>query len=367
MTVDRHFTTVELHKKYGNYKIFLFFYHLCFCFLAYYLRLVRGISDSHFYWGTTIDITRHSWLDFADYGANFILFLNYPLIRFGFPFWLGFVLYGILGFLGILQWIKFTEKIIGSLYFRGINFLPFIYFLPNLHYWTATLGKEPIVFLAIATIFNYIVDFKEKLFYLVIAFLLLLLIRPHIALLLFFSLLVILLFQKKYSVKRKLVFLIPSITLLSVLLYMVFQLTLIKYFSWSRILYSNHYSVLSFRNSRSYVPMLDYTVWYKFFSFNFRPLFFDSNSIWAFFASLENCTILILHLLTLLVLLLYYKKIIFPEWAKVVLLFSLVFSLVYIQRYANLGIFMRTKIMFQPFLIVVFVSIVKQSLSLKNQ
>ncbi len=366
MIVDRHFSIVELYKKKGDYKIILFFYHLCFCFLAYHLRVVRGISDSHFYWAQNIDIRNHCWLDFADYGANFILFLNYPFLRFGFPFWFGFILYGIIGFLGILQWIKFTERIIGGIYFKGYNFLPFIFFLPNLHYWTATLGKEPIVFLAIAMIFNFIVDFKGKLFHVVIAFLFLLLIRPHVALIFLFSLLVILLFQKKYSVNRKLVFLISFFTLLIVLLYMVFQLTMIKYVSWNRILYSNHFSVLSFRNSRSYVPMLDYSVWYKFFSFNFRPLFFDSNSIWAFFASLENCLILLLHLVTLVVILLYYKNIIFPEWMKVVLLFSLVFSLVYIQRYANLGIFMRTKIMFQPFLLVGFIYIIQQCLKIRK-
>ena len=364
MIWDSRFILVRLYEKFGKYKLLLFFYHLAFSFLAYYLRIRRGISDSHFYWAQHTTLKNHSWFDYADYGANFILFLNYPLLQLGVPFWFGFVLYGIIGYLGILQWIAFSEKVIGLLYFRGFNFLPLIFFLPNLHYWTATLGKEPIVFLSLATLFNFVVDFKGKILPIALAFLFLLLIRPHVALLFLFSLLLILLFQKNYSLKRKIIFSIVSFSLFSVLFSMVFRLATVKYWDWNRIVYSNDYSVLSFRNSGSYVPMLDYSLWYKLFSFNFRPLFFDSNSIWAFFASLENSFILLMHLLVLFILLFYYKKIYFPEWMKIVVLFTLIFCLVYVQRYANLGIFMRTKIMYEPFLLVRLLLIIKNYFNL---
>ena len=366
MIWDSRFILIRLYEKFGKYKLLLFFYHLAFSFLAYYLRIRRGISDSHFYWAQHITITNHSWFDYADYGANFILFLNYPLLRLGVPFWFGFVLYGFIGYLGILQWIAFSEKIIGGIYYKGCNFLPLIFFLPNLHYWTATLGKEPLVFFALATLFNFIVDIKGKKILVVFAFFLLLLIRPHVALLFLFSLLLVFLFQKHYSIKSKVIFLLSSLTLLPVLLYMVFKLTMIKNWSWSRIVYSNNYSILSFRNSGSYVPTLDYSIWYKLFSFNFRPLFFDSTSIWTFFASLENSFLLSLHFLTLLIFLKYYKKIYFPVSLKIVFLFSLLLCLVYVNRYANLGIFMRTKIMFEPFLLIGFLLLIKHYFTFKK-
>ncbi len=366
MNCKRRFSLVGIYEKFGNYKLFLFFYHFIFCCLAYSLRIQRGVSDAHFYWAQHISISAHSWFDFADYGANFILFLNYPFLRLGFPFWFGFVLYGFIGYLGILQWIAFSEKIIGGIYYKGSNFLPLIFFLPNLNYWTATLGKEPIVFLSLATLFNFVVDFKGKIVPIALAFLFLLLIRPHVAFLFLFSLLLILLFQKNYSLKRKIIFSIVSFSLFSVLFSMVFRLATVKYWDWNRIVYSNDYSVLSFRNSGSYVPMLDYSIWYKLFSFNFRPLFFDSNSIWAFFASLENSLLLFLHLLTLLIFLKYYKKIYFPVSLKIVFLFSLLLCLVYVNRYANLGIFMRTKIMFEPFLLIGLLLLIKHYFTFKK-
>lgn len=359
---------LELTYKNGfNYKIILFFYHLAFIFLAYKLRISRGISDSHSYWAQNIDISKHTWFDFADYGANFILFLNYPLLKLGVPFWVGFLIYGIIGFFGILKWIEFSEKVIGKIYFKGFNVLPFLFFLPNLHYWTATLGKEPIVFLAIAYVFNFLLEHKNQKRQTIISFVVLLLIRPHIAILLLISIVSVLLFQKKYSLKNRIVFLVSSLSVISILAYMVFKLTLIRNLNLARIFYSNEYSILSFQNSRAYVPMLDYSIWYKLFSFNFRPLFFDAHTIWVFFASFENIFTLSFYIFALLFCIRNLKKMHFPDWTKIVFLFAVVSSLVYIQRYANLGIFMRTKIMFQPFLWVAILYSINQSLNFQKQ
>ncbi len=357
------FTNFFLQRLYRNYKVLLFFYHLAFSYLAYQLRISRGISDSHFYWAQNININDYSWFDFADYGANFVLFLNYPFIKLGLPFWFGFAIYGVVGYLGILKWIAFSEKVVGEIYFKGFNLLPLLFFLPNLHYWTATLGKEPLVFLAIAYIFNFIADFKAKRTSTIIAFVVLLLIRPHIAILLLFSILMVVLFQKKYSLKNRIIFLISSLSIFSILFYMVFQLALIRHWNWSRIIYSNDYSILSFRNSRAYVPMLDYSIWYKLFSFNFRPLFFDAPTLWALLASFENAFVLLFHVLFIWLLIVNYKKNQFSDWMKIVFLFTLVTSLVYVQRYANLGIFMRTKIMYQPFMLLIIVHLMQQYLS----
>ena len=103
---------LKWYEKCNKYKLLLFFYHIFFSIVAYNLRISRGISDSHFYWAQNFNIEKNSWLDFADYGANFILFLNYPLIKLGLPFWFGFFIYGVVGYFGILIWIEFAEKVI---------------------------------------------------------------------------------------------------------------------------------------------------------------------------------------------------------------------------------------------------------------
>lgn len=52
---------------------------------------------------------------------------------------------------------------------------------------------------------------------------------------------------------------------------------------------------------------------------------------------------------------------------KTVFLFTFIASVLYIERYANLGIFMRTKIMFQPFMTVALLMIIQQGITLMKQ
>ncbi|MES2411383.1 MAG: hypothetical protein V4535_08070 [Bacteroidota bacterium] len=358
---------VNYLKNYDKKVILLFGYHFLFILIAYKLRIDRGVSDAHLYWGKSLDISQYSWLDFADYGTNFILFINYPLIKSGLPFWFGFLLYGIVGFFGIRKFMDWASLVFGeSLEYKGLNLLYLVFLLPNLHFWTASLGKEALLFWGIASVFYAMASQKYKTFSFIAGSLVVLIIRPHVALMLLAAITLIVLFDSKYSLKKRIGFLAITLVVLSTLLYMVFQLSNIRYWDWERISYFNDYSILSFRNSKNYIPMLEYNYFYKLFSFNFRPLFFDVNTIWAFFVSIENCLVLILHGVALFFAVKLYTKIEFTQWMKIVFLFTFIASMLYVQRYANLGIFMRTKIMFQPFMMVALLFIIKQSIALRN-
>jgi hypothetical protein len=188
-------------KSFGLFKVVknkaivvLFFYHLCFIIFAYYYRVNRGISDSRYYWAQNFDINGHKWSDFAHYGTEIMLLLNYPLIKIGVPYWFGFFIYGTIGFLGILKWIKWSECVFGKqFYIKKINILWILFYLPNLHFWTASLGKEPLIFWGLATVFY---AFSKKEYYsisFIVAVLLILLIRPHVGLMLFLSFLIVVL------------------------------------------------------------------------------------------------------------------------------------------------------------------------------
>ncbi|QBZ97878.1 hypothetical protein [Flavobacterium sangjuense] len=354
-------------KNYDKKDMLLFGYHLLFILIAYKLRVDRGISDAHLYWGKSIDINQHSWFDFANYGTNFILFLNYPFIKLGLPFWFGFLMYGIIGFLGIRKFMDWAFLVFGKpLQYKGFNLLYLVFFLPNLHFWTASLGKEALLFWGIASVFYAMASHNYKTFSFVVGSLLVLIIRPHVALMLLAAIALIVLFDSKYSLKKRIAFFTFALVFLSMLLYMVFQLSNIRYWNWERITYFNEYSILSFKGSGTYVPMLEYNYFYKLFSFNFRPLFFDSINVWTFFGSIENCIVLLLHGIALFFVVKFYAKITFGQWLKIVFLFTFIASLLYVQRYANLGIFMRTKMMFQPFMMIALLFIIKQGIAFKN-
>lgn len=90
----------------------------------------------------------------------------------------------------------------------------------------------------------------------------------------------------------------------------------------------------------------------KLFSFYFRPLFVDAQNVFQWVLSVENLLVLILHLLVVYFFVRYWKRIKTDTLFKIVLVFALVAGVLYVQRYANLGIFVRTKVMVQPFIVL---------------
>jgi hypothetical protein len=355
-------------KWFKNSSIFywlLLGYHLIFTYFAYEIRVERGKADSLLYWFQNEYTHGKSWLDFFHYGTDFILFINYPFVKMGIPYWGGFLLYSSLGFLGILQWIRWAKVVMKGLFINyKTNFLWFIFLLPNLHYWTASLGKEALLFWGIASIFFAFATRHFKSISFVLGSLLLVIIRPHVALMLFASIVLLLLFQKSYSLKKRILLFSSASLLLLSLTYMSLQIASIRYWNWQRIQHFNEYSILSFKHSGSYVPMLGYTYFYKIFSFHFRPLFFDSHNTAMVFASMENLLMLIIFISALLVVIRFYAQLVFSSWMKLVFWFTFLTTVVYIERYANLGIFMRTKMMIQPFLLVALLHIIRQGYNL---
>lgn len=360
----KNIATLSFSNPHKGYAI-LFFYHLLFIIFAYQLRVSRSISDAHLYWGKTLNFRDYSWLDFADYGTNFILFLNYPLVKLGLPFWFGFLLYGTIGFLGILKWMQWASLLLkDTLTYKGFNFLYLVFLLPNLHVWTASLGKEALVFYGIASVFYAVTSRQYFTVSAIIGSLMVLIIRPHVALMLCSSIGLVYLFRKNLALKTRMALATAFLLAGLGLLYMVFQLSAIRYWDWDRITYFNEYSILSFKHSGSYVPMLEYNYFYRWFSFHFRPLFFDADSLVMYLASFENLLMLVLFSIALFVAVKFHHKINYTLEMKTVFLFTFIASALYIERYANLGIFMRTKMMFQPFLVVVLVLLIQQGLSL---
>jgi hypothetical protein len=272
-----------------------------------------------------------------------------------------------IGFYGILMMIKWVELTVGNKVMLGnVNVLYLFFFMPNLHFWTVNIGKEPLMFFSIASILYALASNKFKSINFTAASLLLLLIRPHVALMLLSAIILVIIFDPKFNLKKRITILFASFAALLILFYMVLQLTKIRYFDWNRIMYFNDYSIMSFKHSGSYVPMLNHNYFYRIFSFNFRPLFYDVKSFLGIVASIENILTLSVCLLGLFFIAKFRNKIHYYSWMKIAFGFSLIASLLYIQRYANLGIFMRTKIMFQPFLIIAFLSCIKQGFELSK-
>jgi len=339
---------------------FVYAYHLLFILVAYLYRTQRGISDAHTFWGLKGNLLEQPWFSYLSFGNDFMLFLTYPFVWLGLPFWFGFWLFGTIGFVGIVYWMRWLRlELGGDLTVKGWSVLPFLFFWPNLHFWTAGLGKESLVFWSLAVLFYTVFQRKFGVLFWV-AGVLLVVLRPHVAMFFAAAFLLGQLLQRDVAWRVKMKVVAVSAPLAVALLYVVLKMTNIRYIDWKRIQRFNDFSVRSFEGSGSYVPMLDYSWGYKMVSLSFRPFLWEATSFFSFLAGLNNFIELLCHGVGLVLFVVYFRRISFSTTLKVALLFAFISASVYVFRYANFGIFMRTKMMWLPFLAGVFVFILRK-------
>jgi hypothetical protein len=316
-------------------------------------------GDSYFYWFQSSRSAGTIWSDWFPLGNGVMIWLNYfPAKVLNFPFWLGFYGYSFIGFLGIFQfyrlgkvWVRTPVKVFGC------SLLILLLFLPNFHFWTGHISKEVWCFLWISTILLKLHQRRFKSWQLWLCSFLLLMLRPHVALMLAFPIGVAYVFFGNLKLKKKVLIGVLGSLFLGIAFYGFLLLAGFWTFDWEKLREWNDYSILSFQRADSYVPMLDYNYPMKLFSFYFRPLFFDAQDINGWVLSLENAITLLAHILGLALIVRFYKRIEWDRLSQIILLYVLVAGLIYVQRYAALGIFVRTKIMIQPFVMLLILKV----------
>ena len=330
--------------------LFLLGYHLIFTYFSWDYFVKNG-GDAAFYWFQTDASGNRSFSDLFHYGSDVVLLLNYlfaKVLQWGILF--GFLLYSFIGFLGIMQFYRLGKIFLqGRTTLFGINCLFLLLLLPNLHFWTAGLGKEALCFLLTATVLLEIARNRYQSLPLILSFLLLLMIRPHIALFLLTAIALVCFFSNSLKPKQKMIFGFFFLIGTVVAGYMLLQLSEIRYLDWNRIQRFNEYSLVSFQDSGSYVPMLEYSYPYKLFTFWFRPFPGEFTTFLGWGLGLENMVWLLLHGIALFWVVRKWQQLHFGLVMKIILLFAVISSVIIVQRYSGFGIFARTKIMMQPF------------------
>ncbi len=337
--------------------VFLCLYHIVFTVLAY-RYVINHSGDAYHYWHLT-----GIWTDYVHIGTDVIKCINYPLVKFlNLPYWAGFLIHSTIGLVAIIELYRFSVSYIRPLR-PWIGYLLYAIFLsPNLHFWTAILGKEPIVILAIVWIIVHISQKKIYHYKLLVGILLLTLIRPHVALFLILSIVITAMLSiKEWNIMKRISMLLGAVCCFGLYL-MTLKLLNRNPFDISYILERNDASLLAFKRAGSYVPMITYNWFERIFALNFRPLFYDSHNLWAFVLSTENFLSLILIAFTIFFLMLNYKAVKLTAFVRLSIIFFLIASLFFIQRYSCLGIFVRTKVMYMPFLFIAMVKILDMSL-----
>ena len=310
-------------------------------------------SDSRQYFARPFFSTR-DWFGHFGTSTTFIDFISYPFINYlGFNYEMMMVLFAWLGYLGfVYAYLFFRENIpLKITVFKNFDLLTLILFFPNMHFWTASLGKGAPIFLGLMLFAYAIKKAKSRLITLIIGSILIYYIRPHVFM--FVALGTVLGYmsgREKISFGKKLFVYVSLIGGLVLAQNSILEMAglegsedLVEGFDQ----FSDDRSE-SLSNSGSGVNMSSYPLPLKFFTFWFRPLFFDAPGLLGLVTSMEN-------LLYLLLFLKIFKKdfIKFVVKSNVIVKMSLVvfllssFAMTFVM--SNLGIIMRQKSMVMYF------------------
>jgi len=316
----------------------------------------NNASDSHNYYREISDYTG-SWFELFGTDTTFINFISYPFYKIGFSYdmlMLTFAWFGYLGFLYAYLFIR--EKIpLKITVFKNIDLLTLILFFPNMHFWTASLGKGSVIFFGLMMFTYAIIAPKSRMRLLIFASAVIFYIRPHVFM--FVAIGAILGYmsgKEKIPLWQKMMVFVVMFGALIVLQDQILGVmnlqnsdNLIEDFEAAAEQNSEDLS-----SAGSGVNMSSYPLPLKLFTFWFRPLFIDAPGVLGIITSFENLIYLFLFIKILKKdFIRFIRK--SPAIIKMslVIFFTASFAMTFVM--SNLGIIMRQKTMVMYFIFFV--------------
>lgn len=334
----------------------LYLYHLFFM-VVYYTYASFNRSDSHAYF-ERVQAPNISWLDYFGTSTTFIDFITWPFINIlGFNYEMMMVMFGWFGYLGfVYAYLFFRENIpIKIKVFKSIDFLTLILFLPNMHFWTSSLGKGAPIFLGLMMFAYAIKDTKNRWGSLLFASFIIYYIRPHVFLFVAAgTVLGYMTGKEKIAFWKKLLIYVGMIGSLILVQDTILEMAGLNE-SEDIVEGFDEFSTErggELAKSGSGVDMASYPLPVKLFTFWFRPLFFDASGVMGLIVSVEN---LIYLLLFMKIIRKEFLKFLFnsPISVKMSITVFLLSSLALTFVMSNLGIIIRQKSMVMYFVFFV--------------
>jgi hypothetical protein len=342
----------------------LYFYHLFFAGVYYTYALFRPSDSKQYYY--LAQTQGEYWRDFYHTGTDFITFLAIPFVKLGLRYEGTMLLFAWFGFLGfIYAYLLFRENIKERVRFMGMDLLTLLLFLPNMHFWTASLGKGAVIFLGLMMMTYAVSRPKKRLFTLILSAYLVYMVRPHVMLFVMVGITVGYLTGKEKINPANLIWII----LLMIFFLIMASDTILKMVNLENsknitqdfLQYSELQSQRLSEKAGSGVNMNNYSLPLKFFTFWFRPLFIDAPNFIGLIVSFENLLYLIIFAKTFNLTFFRFLRN-SPRMVKMAAITFLLTTFALTFLMSNLGIIMRQKsmVMYFAFFVIYYFLALKQ-------
>lgn len=332
---------------------YLFFFHMLLG--VYYCFFIQG--DAIGYWRVPKQYSFDSFFEglFNGEGTMFMYAFNYIFSNLLNMSYLSNTLtYSLFGFMGMTLFYMIAVKTIPyTKIINGYALFPLIFFLPNLHFWSAGVGKDTTLFLCIALFAYGVMKPLKRIPLIVIGLAIAMAIRPHIVLFLFVGFGIAYVFGGKVSGFQRILFSIVLIGGGIAILPSVMEFAKIEEASAAGFeqFATRKAEVLSRANTGSAIDISSYPFPLKVLTFWFRPLFFDARNLNGLIASIENLALVSLFIMAMAKKPLKAFKAA-PFVIKGLVIFLIVGTLAFSQSLGNVGIMIRMRNMFLPGMII---------------
>lgn len=275
------------------------FWHLLLA-LAYYGYALFNRSDSHFYFfKANTGINGPDWFNYYGVSTQFIEFLTFPLASFlGFSFeacMLFFAWVGLVGF--IFFFITLTETLQTRPKIFGYDLLTIAVFMPNLHFWSSSIGKGSVIFFGFGMLFYGLSRFNHRWAWTILGALVIYHVRPHIL----FIVLIASAIGFLFSGVRLGFWVRTSVVLISLAGFYFIREEVLALTGIDDENLLEESTTLSKRarelsKATSGIDISNYSFPMKLFTFWFRPMFVDAPNALGIIVSFENILYLFLFL-----------------------------------------------------------------------
>lgn len=268
-----------------------------------------------------------------------------------------FMMFQTIGFWGIIILMRTFEEIKDRIASPESAMSSVLLFMPTIHYWTSPIGKDAILFFAIALSTWSSLNLQKRYLRFAFGVLVMTMARAHIAAVVMASLVIAAAMYRGLSFGRRLVLLVPAFSALLILGVVVqssIGLNLSDAGSVAKFLEEKSVVIVAAAGNTSLntasFPM-------RLLSLLFRPFFVDARNMLGIVASVENLFILLMFFYFLFrwrEVIDLYRKVFFIRFSAVLTL-SLILLLAIVNY--NVGLGLRERTMFLPPLLSIFVAL----------
>jgi len=162
-----------------NYLWYLFVVHFLLT-ITYLIFASQSRSDSVSYYNNTLDV--EDWTVFFQTGTKFIGFIAWPFINIlGLSYYAMMLLFAYFGYISILFfYLTVKENVKLPAVCNGLSAVELVFFLPNLHFWSSSLGKGSVILLGLSLVAYGLSRFNRRILTILFGGFLIFMIRPHI-------------------------------------------------------------------------------------------------------------------------------------------------------------------------------------------